>query len=96
MTVIPSIKEQRAFVRDAARRASDVDVVAADVQDDWEFAGIVTVDELAASGARGKLRKIQRICKDEAKPCPQSCSKCSIYLEKWLRLNTILEFFGPY
>lgn len=65
MKVIPSTEEQRAFVRDVASRGGEVDIEAANAEDDWGFEGMVSSDELVASGVRGKRKEIQCICEEE-------------------------------
>lgn len=67
---IPSIEEQRAFVRDVASRGDEADVEAAGAENDWDFKRMVSADELVAFGIREKQGEIQPICKDGVESVP--------------------------
>lgn len=68
---MPSLDEQAAFLRGLEERSA-VEVVAGPEKndDDWEFEGIISVDEVAGSGLRGKLREVQRICEEGGEVVP--------------------------
>lgn len=70
LRVIPSIKEQCAFVRDIADRCDKVEGEADVVDDDSDPYGIVSADEVAASGVCNKLKQIPRICEDGGEAVP--------------------------
>lgn len=56
MRVIPSSEKQAAFVRVVAGRGGEVDVEAADAEEDCNFEGMKSADKLAPSQVHGKLR----------------------------------------
>lgn len=56
--VIPSIEEERAFVRYVAGCRGEVDSKAADAENNWDFERMVPADEIANSGVCGKTKEI--------------------------------------
>lgn len=68
----PSIEEQRALVRVVASRGGEANVEAADTKGDWDFDGVMSADELAASEVRGKLKDFKRIFEDRGEAVPTS------------------------
>lgn len=43
-----------------------------DADEDWYFDGIVSIDEVASSGVRKRLKDIYCLCEDEEKTVPTS------------------------
>lgn len=70
LRVNPTVMEHRAFVRDVASRREEVSGKTDDADDDWDFGGMVSADEIAKYGVRGKIKEIQRICEDRSKAVP--------------------------
>lgn len=71
LVCIPSLGDRRAFLRVAeALPAGAGSDEGGDEGENWEFKGMVSVDEAAAAGARGKLRELQRICKNGGEAVP--------------------------
>lgn len=48
-------------MRDIAERRNEVNVDADNVDKDWDFEGVVSVNEVAVSGVCDKLKEVQRI-----------------------------------
>lgn len=68
---IPSLAEQRAYVRNLdARRTSDVSEGIDDEEENWDFENMVAAEIVASSGLRGKLLEVQRICEDGDEAVP--------------------------
>lgn len=60
---IAYLKEQRAYVRSVtAGFTSKVLEQMDNVEDSWDTEGMLSVEEVASSGIRDKLRDVQRIC----------------------------------
>lgn len=57
-------------MRDVAIRGGEVDVKAANAEDDWNLEGMVSASKLATPGVREKLQEIQQIYKDGNKAVP--------------------------
>lgn len=55
LRVITLIDEHHTFVRDTAGRRDEVEGDTDDADDNWDFEGMIFVDELAVSEARNKL-----------------------------------------
>lgn len=72
LRAILSIEEQCAFVQDVTSRGGKVDFKAANANPNLDFEEIVSDDEIAVSGLHGKLREIQRICKNGGEAVPVS------------------------
>lgn len=53
---MPSVKKQRAFVRDTALQREGVKIGVGCTDEDWDFEGLVSVDEVAAPRVRGMLK----------------------------------------
>lgn len=60
LETISSLAEQRAFVRDLENYCTtDVSERIDDEEENWDFKGTVTVEEVDTSGARNKLRAME-------------------------------------
>lgn len=71
MNKILSLAAQRVFVQKLnTERTCDVPKGMNDEEDSWDFEGIVTAEEVAITGIRGKLGEVQRVCKEGGEAVP--------------------------
>lgn len=64
LNVILSTKEQRVFVQDMADHCKEVESKTEDVDEDWDFEGTVSVDEMETLSVHDNPTEDQRICED--------------------------------
>lgn len=57
-----SFKQQRVFVRDLSDQRIEIRVETEEVGKEWDFEGMLYVNEMVASGIRDKLKKVRRTC----------------------------------
>lgn len=66
LMAIPPNDKHRAFEGDTMGCRDEVEGSARDADEEREFNGMVSVDEVAASGARYTLKDVRRLYKDKA------------------------------